>query len=268
MQSVFEFSSYKDYVLRRLETFPKKGHGQFRRIAQHLNIHPVAVTLVFKGDRELSSEQAADLCDYFGFTTIERDYFLLMVQKQRAGTHRLRLILKEQMRDLQERARQLKSRLPQERELTETEKSVFYSNWLYSGISLATSLPKLNSVESLAEHFDLPLSKINQIVEFLIRYGLVNEKHSQLSMGTQNTHLEASSPLVARHHSNWRLRGLAKMDAVEREELFFTGPMSLSKEMIETIRRDLVAFIDQTMKAVKDSPSEELACLNIDWFKF
>ena len=54
---------------------------------------------------------------------------------------------------------------------------------------------------------------------------------------------------------------------LEEEELFYTGPMTLSREGMKEVRKVLVEAIDQTLKIVGPSPSEDFACLNIDWFK-
>lgn len=58
------------------------------------------------------------------------------------------------------------------------------------------------------------------------------------------------------------------MDAADPESLFFTCPLVCSKETATALRRKLVALIEEVLAEVKESPSEELACLSIDWFGF
>jgi hypothetical protein len=48
----------------------------------------------------------------------------------------------------------------------------------------------------------------------------------------------------------------------------FTGPMVLSKEVAVEIRKELVSMIERVTKKVGPSKSEQLHCLNVDWFKF
>lgn len=263
---LFKFTSYKDYVLKRLKAFPKGGRGQLRRMAEHLGAHPVVLTQVFKGDRELSLENATDLADFLGFSELERNYFLLLVQRARAGTPRLREVLDGQLKILREKATDLKELVPNQVEFSEADKAIFYSNWLYTALSLAPSLPQFKTPEALAQYFNLPLHKVNQIIEFLLRFGLLVRKNNELDMGVQSTHIDAGSPLVSRHHTNWRLVGLSKVENLSAQELFITAPMTLSKETMVEIRADIISLIDRTVKKVHASPSEQLMCLNVDLF--
>lgn len=83
-----------------------------------------------------------------------------------------------------------------------------------------------------------------------------------------HVHVPNESPLVVKHHTNWRLKAIQKMDKREQSELFFTAPMALSKKDFAIIREKFNVVIKETINIVKDSPSEELVCLNIDFFKF
>src|SRR2546430_13286005 len=96
-QQLFEFTEYKQYVQNWLKNMPKNGHGQLSRIAKHLNISSVSVSHIFNGPRELSEEQAVELAEFFGFSELESEYFLLLVQLERAGTHKLKTKIKNKM---------------------------------------------------------------------------------------------------------------------------------------------------------------------------
>jgi len=85
-------------------------------------------------------------------------------------------------------------------------------------------------------------------------------------MGPQRTHLESTSPLIQKHHSNWRLKALQRSDSLDPEELMYTSPVSLSREDFKIIREDLVLMIKKVLDRVHPSPAEEVACLNIDFF--
>src|SRR5690349_12986745 len=107
--SIFEFANYKEWVLSFIQNMPKRGYGQFRKIAQHLNVSSVIVSQIFKGNRDLTIEQAYDLATYFGMTELETKYFLLMVQSERSGTRRLSQHYKNELRILKEKAQDLKN---------------------------------------------------------------------------------------------------------------------------------------------------------------
>lgn len=109
---------------------------------------------------------------------------------------------------------------------------------------------------------------MQKVLDFLIREGLVTQKSKKLNLGARRTHLPADSPLVTKHHQNWRLHGFQKMVMSDSENLFYTGPMALSQEVADRIREELPALIEKINKMVMSAPSSDVArCLNIDWFE-
>ena len=62
------------------------------------------------------------------------------------------------------------------------------------------------------------------------------------------------------------MKAIQKMDFREKAELFFTGPMSISKKDFEGIREKLNLFLTELVETAKASPAEDLFCLNIDFF--
>jgi hypothetical protein len=108
-----------------------------------------------------------------------------------------------------------------------------------------------------------------KIVSFLLEHGLCVQKPTgEIVHSGVSTHVGNDSPHVIKHHQNWRVRGMQRMDTVSDEALFFTGPMALSVETAAEIRKLLPTMIEQIMKIVGPSPSEAGYCLNIDWFEY
>lgn len=58
------------------------------------------------------------------------------------------------------------------------------------------------------------------------------------------------------------------MDLKADTDLFYTCPMSLSAEATLQVRELLLKSIQEALKIVGPSPSEEVRCLNIDWFSY
>ena len=264
---VFDYLDYRQFLRDLIESMPKSGWGQLTRLAEHLNTSAVLVSYVFNGSRDFSPEQALEVAEYFELSTLETDYFCLLIQYERAGTLKLKTKLKQQLDETRTKALNLKSRVKQDLELTEDAKARFYSNWYYSGIRLTSSIEGLNSIDAISSYLQLPKPRVKDVLEFLCQYGLCIEKDGDYFMGPKRTHLDADSPLITRHHANWRLKGLENMQEVTPDELFYTAPMALSQEVMVMIRKDLAEFIDQMVKKVGDSKSEHVACLNIDFFK-
>lgn len=263
--NVFEYQSYKICINDWILTQPSNGHGQLRKISQHLNVNSVVMSQIFRGERDLNLEQALEVCQFVGFTDLERDYFLLLVQKARAGTEKLKKVLEQQIKTLAESAQSLKNRIKHQK-FTEENKAVFYSHWYYSAIRLGASIPKLGSVSALANYLDLDRALVSRIIDFLLKNKLIVTHKNGFDMGPSVTHTGHDSPYVNRHHVNWRLQALKSMESTNDNNLFYTGPMVLSDSLAKEIRKTLIDLIDKTTKKVGPSASESLKCLNIDWF--
>lgn len=266
--TIFDFDDYRKFVRERIASMPKRGHGQYRKIAQFLSIGSVNVSQVFKGDRHLTLEQAWELSRFFGLAKLESQYFVTLVEKDRAATVSLKKYFEERLEDLRQRAMDLKQRLPQQAQLSDEAKAVFYSSWTYSGIRLLSSIAKFQTPDLIAQYFNLPLNQVNRILEFLVATGLCRENAGKYSIGPSSTHLEASSPLIARHHTNWRLKSVEHLERLQTDELCLSMPCSLSPRAFRVIRKELTDCIERITKIIDEAPCEELACLNVDFFRF
>lgn len=263
--SVFDYHDYKQCVNEWIGAQPSGGHGQLRQMALYLGVNSVVMSQIFRGNRELSLEQGLKLTQYMGYTEVARDYFLVLVQIARAGSEDLKRVFEKQRQELSQKAQSLKNRI-QHQKFSEEDKATFYSQWYYSAIRLGASIPKNNKVGELAQFLNLERALVVRVLEFLIKNKLVIERDGELELGPQVTHVGYDSPFVNRHHTNWRIKGLQAMETVKDSDLFYTGPMALSRQASDEIRSLLVKLVENCTRKAKDSDSETLNCLNIDWF--
>jgi len=265
--SLYEFDDYKTFFNSWVEQLPKKGHGEYRRLANALGISTTMISQVFKGDKHVSLELACEICDYLNFNDEETEYFLLLVELSRAGSHKLRSKFQRLIKARQEKAKKIENRVKKDLELSEQAKSVFYSSWIYSAARLLSAVPEYQDVSSIAQKLNLPRQQIQKVVSFLVENGLCEWKEQKLTTGNVATHLGSSNLMVAKHHQNWRLQGFQKMIGNNDDDLFFTLPCALSKKDKELIRAKLLEWIVEIRKIVGPSDSEVVQCLNIDWFE-
>jgi uncharacterized protein (TIGR02147 family) len=267
INTVFDFVDYKKFFNDWVESQPNSGHGEYRRLALALDVSTTMISQVFKGDKHLSMELAADLCDYLGLGDDEADYLLLLVESQKAGSVKLQKRLLRQIKARQEKARNLENRVKASK-MTEEVKTVFYSSWVYSATRLLADLPQMDSAASIADKLHLPRNQVQRVLEFLLNHGLVVVEKNKMKLGPTRTHTGNSSHFTSRHHQNWRLQGFNRMQTNDNDQFFYTGPMTLSKDVAEKIRQELPSFIEKIAAQVEPSPSEVARCLNIDWFEF
>jgi uncharacterized protein (TIGR02147 family) len=261
-ESLFSMNDYRDFVRAWVQS---RGRGEYRRIAESLNMHTTLVSQVFKGHKSLTEEQASKLCSYMTLNAMETDYFLKLVQIERAGSERLRETFKRHLQQLRKQANEIRHRVPESKELSEQDRAIFYSSWQHSLVRLCTSIDGLQTAEKISHRLEISLPRVQQILDFLTSRGLCDYKNGQYVRTTHNTHVEAHSPLSIRHHQNWRSKSLDLLDHTAADDLIFTAPVSLSRRDFMKVRSILLTAISELSKVVEDSPSEELAFVGIDW---
>ena len=271
MSDIESYNDYKIWVNEKIQAMPKQGRGQYRRLADHLHTSPTIITQVFKGDRELTPEQAILLSQYFGFNKVETRYFVLLVNLARASSHHYQLLLKEELMHIRQQARQqsrqIGQRVQRNIELTEDVKSILYSNWYYLAAWSLVAIGGFNTAPALAERLSISPKKASDALEFLKKYSLVTEKEGALAVGPTLIHLDADSPQLPRHHQNWRLRAFQKYESPSDTDAAYTAPVTLSAKDAAVVREKCLKFIAETVSLIKPSPSEKLYCLCLDWFE-
>jgi uncharacterized protein (TIGR02147 family) len=266
--NIFEFHDYKEFVRKRIASFPRRGYGQYRKLSQALRLSSVAVSQIFKGDRDLSPEHALETAAFLLLDPEEADYFLALVQKARAGTPALRAHVERKLAQAREARATLAKRVEVSAELTDEARAVFYSNWQYSAVRIASSIPGLHGAEVIAKRLGLHVTEVIDVLRFLLKHGLCVMDKGQVKMGPASTFLPNDSPFINGHRRIWRLKSLEHLKLAEDpRNLYYTGLVSLSEEDAQTFRRECADFVAAFVKRVKDSPSETLACMNLDWFR-
>ncbi|KYG67047.1 hypothetical protein AZI86_08520 [Bdellovibrio bacteriovorus] len=265
--TIYQFQDYKEFYNSWVENQPRGGFGEYRRLAQALNVSTTMVSQVFKGDKHLSLELASEVCDFLALDEDETDYFLLLVDHGRAGSHKLQQRFLRQIKSRQEKAKKTENRL-KATELDESAKMTFYSSWVYQGVRMLADTGQYNNAEVLATRLNLPRNHIQKVLDFLIDHHLLVEEKNKLKLGPSHIHLPSSSPLASRHLQNWHIQATSKMTQIRDEDFFFSGPMSMSEEVAEWVRMELPGFVQSITAKVIPSKSETVRCLNIDWFEY
>jgi len=266
--AIYEFRDYRRFLGAWIASSAKEGRGQLARISEVAAIHKTTLSQIFHGSKELSLEQAHRVAQYLGLTDAETEYFVLLVNHERAGSVDLRKLILRQIEARQKSHQQLSNRVSRSRELSSEERSIYYSSWIYSAVRNLTAIDGFQSAAEISKKLGLELSLVNKVVEFLVENGLCVRKSEGLRPGPQMTHLESESPLVVRHHGNWRVKAMERHPVLRAEqELAYTAAMTLSVSDVGKIRALLADLVQKTDEVVGPSASEKLYCLCLDWFE-
>jgi uncharacterized protein (TIGR02147 family) len=265
--NVFDFKSYKAYIRHRIEAMPKKGRGEYLKLARMLGVHSTMISHVFKGDAHLSIEQGIKVAGHYFLNGHETDYFVNLIQHERAGDEPTRKYFAAKLEDIKNKQLDLSERIDAGQVMDEKDQAVFYSHWYYLGIQILTSIPGFQDPAAIASHLRLPNEIVLEALEFLVRTGLCMRAGDGYKVGITRTYVKRDSPLVSRHHTNWRLRVMQQFPDIEDGELVYTCPTSISKDDFMFIRERIARFIEEFNKTIAPSKDEQFACLNLDWVK-
>lgn len=265
--NIFDFSDYRKFILLWIQNQPKRGHGQYQKIANHLGIPASVFSQTMSGRRELSLDKGFLLGEYLNLKFIEKDYFLLLVEYAAASHHKLKLHLKEKIKAHQNESKDLGHRLEEKKTLEIMDQMEFYSSWLYSAIRLHCSIGSGATFNEIRRLFSLKESELERILSFLIRTQLVEIESGKYVMSQQRlTYVGKDSPMLSKHHSNWRIKSLEKTMQLENSDYFMTFPMTCAKSDIEKIKSKISQFMVDVTTIIKDSEAEEQIYLGIDFF--
>ncbi|MGZ3797687.1 MAG: TIGR02147 family protein [Pseudobdellovibrionaceae bacterium] len=265
--NIFEQNDYKEALklyIRKKEKSVQRG--AFKNLAEYLGVHATLVSQILSGTKDFTEEQIFSVCEFFGIPKLESHYLWILVQIERAGSIKLKkhyIELKEQLRN---QALNLSNRVEKAHELTESEKAIFYSSWFYSAIQVATTLDRNVDFEFICERFNLIPTKAREVLDFLIQIQMIKEKDGRFFPGTTSTHLENKSPFIAKHHTNWRLKAIEATENLLDEELIYSANVTISRVDFVRLREEMVQLVQRFLTVVKDSPAEDIAQFNLDFF--
>ncbi len=267
-KELFDFLSYREYLLAWIASHPKKGRGLRASMATSIHCPLSHVSQVLKGVSDFTFEQSEEVNEFMGHTHEQSDYFLLLVQSARAGTPKLKKRIESQIKKIREKRLVLKERLEVKHSVSPESQAIFYSSWQYAAIHILLTIEKFQTKESIAKYLNLSLRKTSEIIEFMMSHGLVIQKNGRYQVGTTRVHLGNDSPMISKHHINWRLQAIQSLEKENHaEDLHYSSVVSISKQDVALIKSILIKTIENTKSVIRDSKEEELHSFCLDFFK-
>jgi uncharacterized protein (TIGR02147 family) len=267
--SIFTFDDYRTYLRFYIESLPKKGWGFASRAAEAIGVQPAYFSLVQSGEKVFTPEQAIKLAKHLSLNEIETEYFLELVQLERAGNDELKSFHKSRVERLKADGLKIKNHIKDQKPLSVEEQMQFYSNSIYTAIRALTSIGDGKTFDEIQKHFNVPPLYLKEIMEFLVRCDLCFRKGDRYFRGAQKTWAETGTPAYFKHLTNWRLQGIRHLELNRASDKFVTMPMTLSTKDMKVVMDQIITLVRDINERVKNTdPQEEMVCLNIDFFRF
>lgn len=266
---LYEYTHYKEYLNDWLDDPARGGgYGSRAKFAQAINCQTSYVAQVLKGHSHFSLEQIEAANDFMGHSEQEGLFLINLVQFERAGITKLKKRFEKQLDSIRESRLELKNRLGTKQALSSEYQSVYYSSWYYAVIHVIASQNRFSTARAISEYLNLDARTVNQALEFLIESGLVERKGAGFRVGRATMHLGSDSPLISKHHENWRLQAIRSLEkGPKKNDLHYSSVNTLSKKDAMKIREFLTKVIVNAQDVIKDSPEEDVLCLSVDFFE-
>lgn len=263
---VWEFHTYRDYLVSRLGPEGSRS-GARKEMAAAIQVHTTYVSQVLKGKAEFSLEQAEAINTFFGHTEDEGEYFISLLLKDRAGSPKLKARFENKIQRMRDARLNISQRLNVENAITEKDREKFYSSAIYGATHVLCSLPQFGNIESLAEALQLSRQRVAEIVEFLLRIGVLKRENDRLSPGSKHVHLGNESEMVLKHHTNWRMHAINNLQFLDRDDLHYSACLSISHEGAFIVKEAILETLKRVVEIVGKSEVETGYVLNFDFYK-
>lgn len=264
---LFHFQTYKAYLKKALPTSgPERGIRS--RLSQAIGCQTTFISQVLNGSIDFSLEHSLGISRFLKHSQAEEEYFMLLVQLNRAGSTALKEHYQRQINDTLEKREKISERLQASETIAEQDQLIYYSHWRYAAIHILVSIPKYqHSTKLIAETLGLTMEETRKSLDFLLKTGLVIQKDGKYLIGRTQIHISKDSPIFSKHHANWRLKSILRAEEAHPEDLHYSAVISLSSEDLKKVKSMILELLEKSDTLIADSKEEQLACMALDLFQ-
>jgi uncharacterized protein (TIGR02147 family) len=216
--------------------------------------------------RHLTPDHAAGLVNFWGLMTLERDYFLELVNHSRAATANLRKMIEEKMTLLKENDDSVTGRIKRPK-IGSRFQQRYYSSWHYSAIHILLTVSNYRTLPAIAERLNLSRSRVLTALSELEEAGLARKNGNSWESVSFDLHLPARSLFTSNNHLNWRNRAIQDSLDLESDGVHFTAVYSLSRRDFRKIRAKILELISESREVALASAEEEVFSFCCDLFQ-
>ncbi|NUM89689.1 MAG: TIGR02147 family protein, partial [Bdellovibrionales bacterium] len=266
MENIFDYKTYRSYLMERMGGRGKRT-GLRSQAAVAIGVHPTFISHVLQEKQNLSLEQADKLNGFLGHSEQEAHFFLLLLQKDRAGSASLRGYFEKQMEAILRGRAILANRVPEKSAISRESEARFYSSWIYGAVHVLLSVPEFQRKENLARHLNLSPAQATEILDFLMGLGLAVQENGLYKMGPAHVHLSSDSENINKHHTNWRIQAIHSLHLRRPHDLHYSAAVTLSRADVEVIRERLLKGMKENLETIKASKEEAAYVYAFDFFE-
>jgi uncharacterized protein (TIGR02147 family) len=266
-QNIYQFDGYKTFLVA-CEQESQRFHRGFRaKLAQAIGCNNAFVSQVLNKGAHFSLEQGIHIARHLALKEDEQNFFLLLIEYERAGIQELREHFQKQLSSMREKFLNIKDRVHHQSVLSAEAQATYYSHWYYAAIHMIVTIGAYRSVASIARALSLKSNLVEDVISFLLSYNLLIEKGGEFLPGPSYLHLDRGSPNISKHHSNWRIAAISSLQSANKGDVHYSTVSTLSEKDVESLRDRLVQVVQDYVQTVQKSSHEEsIYGFNLDFF--
>lgn len=265
---IFDAQDYRQFLEAALSFDAYGKRGGKSDLAKYLKCESSFISQVLKNRIHFSLEHGIKVARFLRLSAKERQYLLLLIQRDRAGSAELRDFFAEQAQAMQDDMTSIKAQIRVKGKVGKESQTEYYSMWWYSAIHMLCAFDHTRTPEAIATKLNLEINVVKDVLNFLESVNLVRKSAAETyEIATERVHVPSDSPLVTRHHLNWREKLIEHLQRPQPKDLHYSSIIGISQQDGETIRRMILDFIAAKEKVLEASPSEKPYVLLLDFFE-
>lgn len=166
-------SNYREIILSYLND-NRLVKGYRSKMAKAAGFHPSVLSQVLSRSLQLTPEQSLGLCQFWGMDPRKTEYFITLVNYERASSKALKKFLKTKLDGIRLLTSYERVKV-KEVELTAAQAATLYSNWEATAIFSAVDVPGVNDVASLAKFLSIHPLTVEKILLNFEKLGLMSK---------------------------------------------------------------------------------------------
>ena len=264
--NILDFEEYKPYLAEKLTKEAENDRSYRSKLTEYVRCQSSYISQVLNGKPDFTLEQALRVSEFLKHDEVEAHYFILLVEKSRAGTVELSEFFNKRIKDIKKKQFDLKKRLSTTGKVREEDQHKYYSSWIYSAIYVMISIPAQNA-ETISKRLLLPQDMVQDALTFLVESGLIEKDEDTYKQTKKLLHLDRNSPFIHMHHINWRSQALQSVEKNFPTDLHYSTVVTLSKEDVEKVKEVYTQAINNARNIMIPSKEEEIIAITLDVFK-
>lgn len=267
LKKVFDFNNHQSYLKSRLEdeTNPRGMKSVF---AKHLRIQSTYLSNILSKKNSLTFEQADMANDFFKHNTIEGDFFLLLVGKDRSGSASLNKHYERQINDFLKKYQTPAGRIDLQNTLSENVQAIYFTSWLYPTLHLCVNSKELRTADEMSVAFNISKKEIEKVLSFLVANNIVRQVGNQYYPTDVHGHrLDSDSPYLLQHHTIWRNKIINELHNSNELDLHYTINYAIDLNTAKKLRELILDFIHSQAAIAAPSPAEDIFLFCLDYLK-